>query len=337
MHYTRSEQIEWLKDLAPSFASVAKHGQPYGKVAEFSQHLSKGQPATPGFRVPLDFILQSRALTTNVFNAGGAFVQSNIGPVDPVPRAASVCLRAGAQLITNTGNLSLPRQTGAETISFLHETDTVTSTDSTLGSLNLTPHRLAGAGSITSQADVQSNGAASALILDSLAAGVAAALDRGALVGIGAAGDVLGLHYLDGVNSKTFGGAASWATITDMQSTVATNNADDERIAWIAHPEVRERWRNIQRYSGGNTLWHSDENTVAGNAAFVTSAAPATGVLCGDFTKLVFCFFGDSVNIIVDPFSQSMAGRISFVINAMADVGHLRPSLVVKNADTVIS
>lgn len=326
--------------LVNAIVAISKGGSATGLAAELSREYAIRDNANTGhLRVPLDLILESRALTTNVFSAAGSFVGAQVGAVDPLPRAASVCLRAGSQLITGqTGNLSIPRQTGAETISFVHETDTITATDSTFGSLNLTPHRMSGAATISQQLYAHTDGIAAQAVIESLGIGIAKAIDRGALQGIGSAGDVLGLHFAAGVGTKTFGGAATWATITDMQSTVATANADEDFTCWIAHPEVRERWRNIQRFSGASqTLWDSDSNAVAGNRAFITTAAPATGVLVGDFSRLVIAFFGESVEIIVDPYSQSLGGRISFVVNALADTGHLRPAMVVRNSDTVVA
>lgn len=340
MTLTHAQRRDYPASLITAIAGLSKGTAPTGLAAELSREYQiRDKANNRHLRVPLDLILESRALTTNVFSAAGSFVGAQVGAVDPLPRSASVCLRAGAQLITGqSGNLSIPRQTGAETISFVHETDTITATDSTFGSLNLTPHRMSGAATISQQLAVQTDGIAAEAVIESLGLGVAHAIDRGALVGIGAAGDVLGLHYAAGVGTKTFGGAATWATLTDMQSTVATANADEDFTYWIAHPEVRERWRNIQRFSGASqTLWDSDSNAVAGNRAFITTAAPATGVLVGDFSRLVIAFFGESVEIIVDPYSQSLAGRISFVINALADTGHLRPAMVVRNADTVVA
>jgi HK97 family phage major capsid protein len=84
-----------------------------------------------------------------------------------------------------TGGVSIPRETGVQTISFLHETDSITPTDSTFGALNLTPHRLGGAGYVTQQLDVQTGGIASQFVMESLAIGVARAVDRAASKGRG--------------------------------------------------------------------------------------------------------------------------------------------------------
>ena len=250
-------------------------------------------------------------------------------------RSASVVLAAGGRMITGLrGNVSLPRQTGFETISFLHETDNLTPTDSSFGELNLTPHRLTGATSLSRQLATQSN--AAEFLTSSLNLGIAAAIDKEALVGNGSAGDVLGLHSNPSVTNKTFGGAATWASVLDIQNSVATANANESTTAWIAHPAVRAKWASIQRFSGsGKTLWATD-NTIVGRPAFTTTAAPTTGILLADFSHQIAAFWGDSIDVMVDPFSAALSGRISLVINALADVGNTRPTTAVRNFDSAV-
>jgi HK97 family phage major capsid protein len=341
MTLSTKDRAAYPGSLINAIVGISKGTAPTGLAAELSREYAiRDKADSPHLRVPLDLILESRALTTNVFSAAGSFVGAQVGAVDPLPRSASVCLRAGARLLTGIkGGLSIPRQTGAETISFVHETDTINPTDSAFGTLNLSGHRLSGAATISQQLATQTDGIAAQTVIESLGLGVAHAIDRGALVGIGAAGDVLGLHYASGVNTKTFGGAATQLILTDMKSTVLGNNADRDFTAWICHPDVEEKWSNLYVNGTGSakSLWDIDRNTVAGLPAFTTTAAPATGALVGDFSRLVIAFFGESVEVIVDPYSQSLAGRISFVINALADTGHLRPEMVVRNSDTVVA
>ncbi len=339
---SKIERRQYARDLAPSIVALAKNksATPIGLCKEVHETLAQnGEEARQGeLRIPLQLMLDTRALTTNVYSGGGAFVETMIGGYDPVPRAASVAMAAGATFISGLrGNLTLPRQTGAETMAFLHETDTITPSDSSTGGLNLTPHRIAGASYVSEQLVIQSP-AASQMVLESLGIGYAKALDRGVLVGTGVAGDVLGLHSNSLVNTKTFSGAATWAAVTDVKSTVLGNNANREGMAFVLHSDVEERWSNIQRFTGASaTLFDVDNESVAGVRAFVTTAAPATGMLCGDFSTVVIALFGDSISIKVNPFTQSLPGKIVFSINALADCGTLRPTLWVRNADSVVA
>ena len=333
MHLSIKETHQHSASLLASILAMSSGQRSVGFAADLSRELSMRdgvEPSANSIRIPL-----SRALATNVFSAAGALVESSVGDIDPVLRSASVVLAAGGRMITGLrGNVSLPRQTAFETISFLHETDSVVASDSSFGELNLTPHRLSGATSLSRQLATQSN--AAEFLTASLNLGIATAIDRGALVGNGSAGDVLGLHSNPSVTTKTFGGAATWASVLDIQNSVATANANESTTAWIAHPAVRAKWASIQRFSGsGKTLWATD-NTIAGRPAFTTTAAPATGILLADFSHQVTAFWGESIEVIVDPFTAALGGRISLVINALADVGNTRPTTAVRNADSAV-
>jgi hypothetical protein len=99
---------------------------------------------------------------------------------------------------------------------------------------------------------------------------------------------------------------------------------DDDSIAFIATPAVRETWSNKQRWTNASVaLW--DDNRVAGKPAFVTTNLPAGGIVAGDFSKMIVAFWGDSIQLVVNPYTNALAGKISFVVNALADVGTPRP------------
>lgn len=341
---TADERAEFMRDLAPTALALSKGDKPpKSYLAEYSRSQATIEGKTlrhNEFRVPLDMLFPTRALTTNVFSSAGAFVGTQLGDFDPLPRASSVALQMGARLYTGlTSNVTHPRQTGAETLSWLHETDTVSSTDSAFGALNLTPHRLSGAATISHQLDVQTGGMAGRIVMESLVIGVAKAVDRAVLVGTGVAGEPLGLHNAANVNTKTFGGSASQTILADMKSTVLGNDANRATCGWVCHSNVEEKWSTLFVNGTGSakSLWDVDRNTVVGLPALTTTAAPATGALVGDWSKVVVAFFGKSVSVLVDPFSQDTAGKLLLVINAYADTGCLRPTLFVRNSDTVVA
>jgi HK97 family phage major capsid protein len=337
------KHAEFVRELAPNIITLSRGGPLSGAVADYTKKAAElaGEPVRHNeVRVPLDLLLAMRALTANVYGSGGAFVGSQIGSFDPLPRASSVALQMGAQLLTGlTGNLSYPRQTGAETLSWLHETDTVSSTDSTFGALNLTPHRLSGAATISGLLQAQTGGLAGKIVIESLGIGVAKAVDRAVLVGSGVAGEPEGLHYAANVGTKTFGGSASQTILADMKSTILGADANRATCGWVCHPDVEEKWSTLFVNGTGSakSLWDVDRNTVVGLPALTTTAAPATGALVGNWSTVVIAFFGESVSVLVNPFAQALADKISFVINAYADTGCLRPTQFVRNADTVVA
>jgi HK97 family phage major capsid protein len=170
---------------------------------------------TPGsMLVPIAALQAIRALSTDTYNAGGAFVAEPPSTVSEMLRPISAITKAGAQIITGLrGNVRIPRQITDVTYSWLPEiAGTVTESDGTHGGLTLSPHRLSGATNITSQADVQTDGVLRALVMNSLARGVGVGVDLAALAGSGNYGEPLGLfNYSSGVSTVTFSAAATWA------------------------------------------------------------------------------------------------------------------------------
>lgn len=320
-----------------SILALWRGERPTGLAQEVDAATRSGCPekfGVGGLVLPLETL--HRALTVGTFTGGGALVDNEQGPIDPIPRKASVVRRAGAQVITGLkGNLTIGRETATSTIGWKHEIEDVSATDGTFGALNLTPHRISGATTLSNQLDAQTGGQVTRFLLQSFVEGVGQAVDEGALVGTGVTGQPSGLYAAADVLTVTFGGAATLAKVADMEEQVTTNNANDEALSFIAHPKVREKWRTIARLSnGGSALW--DNDGVLGRPSYVTSAMAATDICCGDFSKMIVAFWGEGtpIQLIVDPYSQSPANKIQIVVNAFADTGLLRPTVFCRNTDT---
>jgi HK97 family phage major capsid protein len=252
-------------------------------------------------------------------------------------RSASVCIRAGARVLPGLrGDLTLGRETQEVTYDWLAELEEVSSADSVYGAVKLTPHRLAGLTWISTQLHAQSPDV-SAFVVESLTRGIGAGFDRAAIQGIGAAGEPLGLLYRESVKTVTFSGAATWLKAVKFEEQIAAANGDDDSITFIANPDVREKWRTLQRYSGSSTaLWEG--NLCADRQAFVSTNCPTTKICAGDFTKMIFPTWGEGspVAVVVDPFTAKKSGKIEILVSLMGDVGVLREEVFCISTDSAI-
>ena len=69
-----------------------------------------GQFDGSGIVVPFEAMSRA-ALATNVFSAAGALVASDQAGIEPMLRPASICLAAGARMLTGLqGNTPIPRE-----------------------------------------------------------------------------------------------------------------------------------------------------------------------------------------------------------------------------------
>ena len=221
-------------------------------------------------------------------------------------------------------DLTLGRETAEVTYSWLHELEEVDETAPTYGVVHLTPHRLSGFTSISTQLNAQAPDLSS-FVTDSLARGIGTAFDSAGIQGSGVAGEPLGLFNRENVKTVIFGGAATWAKAVSFEAQISGANCDDEAITFVANPNVREKWRTVQRFSGSSTaLWQ--QNLCADRPAFSTTNCPSTKICSGDFSKMIFATWGEGspVAVIVDPFTAAKSGKIEIVASLMADVGVLR-------------
>ena len=131
-----------------------------------------------------------------------------------------------------------------------------------------------------------------AFVIESLTRGLGAGLDRAALQGIGVAGEPLGLLNRSGTQTVTFGGAATFAKAVSFEAKISGANGDDDNIVFVADPDVREKWRTLQRYTGSSTaLWEgsrcANRRSVRNGDKWPNRTDPRRG-----FEKLVFPTWG---------------------------------------------
>jgi HK97 family phage major capsid protein len=342
------ERREYPRDLYKTIIGMAEnHRAPSGLTAAISNFLAEKNPDLQihdemTVLVPLESLLSRKAMEATIAPAGGFLIQNDIGrEIEFMLRASSVCIRAGAQVLPGLrGDLTLGRETQEVTFSWLHELEEVDETESQYGALHFTPRRLSGVTSISTQLKAQaaSPDIISAFIVESLSRGIGAAFDRAGIQGSGVHGEPVGLFNRSGVNTVTFSGQATLAKAVNFEKQITAANGDDDSITFIAEPATREKWRTLERFSGGGKALWEDGNLCVGRQAYVTTNVPAAGICAGDFTKMRFATWGEGspVSVIVDPFTGKKEGKIEILLALLGDVGVLREQVFCINADSAI-
>lgn len=316
-----------IESLSRSFRESALKGTPSG--TEFSPE---------GIVIPLECLRANQVGTAT----GGGYTSSTdpITEIDPSMLPASVTIAAGAQVITGCrGDKTFPLEQTRMAVSFRPELEGTdpSESDGTYAVLVERPRRMFGATSVSMQLGAQT-GDILRFLGDSIRTSIAQALDEASLVGDGLAGSIKGIFNTPNVGTVVFSGAATGTLAADYESQITTNDGIDQNISFVAHPAVRKKWKNVDRFSsGGLPLW-SDDEKVLGKRAFVTSALAATDIVAGDFTKQITCFWGEGtpVQILVDRISDAKSGKIRLVVTCFADSGFLRPTLFVKNSGSAV-
>ena len=280
---------------------------------------------TQGFYIPHD-VMQARALTTNVFSAAGAFVESGAQGQSLIElyRNKMHVVALGARVLTGLqGNLAIPSQTGGATASWLSEDATITASSQTVGQVALTPHRLAAATAFTYQLLAQSSVDVENFVRNDLMTVLAVEKDRAALKGSGVSGEPLGIYLTANKStSVTLAGANSmtYANAVQFETNVATNNADLGSLGYLVSVATKGNAKLIAEISSTNSnpVWKSD--MVNGYPARATNQLTTLpSVIFGNWSDLII---GDwaSNEVIVDPYSLSLQGQVRIVMQQLSDV-----------------
>jgi HK97 family phage major capsid protein len=162
-----------------------------------------------------------------------------------------------------------------------------------------------------------------AFVREDLTAILALEKDRVAINGGGTAGEPLGILQTSSLSTLvTFATAAAplFTEMIKMETNLAASNADRGRLGYLCTPAVRGHLKGWPKFaSTGTPVWEND--MVNSYPAKSTNQVPtAKSVLFGRWDDLIIADW-DGLDVVVDPFSLSLNGQISVVIQTLTDVG----------------
>jgi len=268
--------------------------------------------------LPLDILEAKRDLEAGTTTEGGHTIQTDIGSMIETLRNRMTVVDAGATLLSGLrGNVALPKGAAASA-SWVDEEGSVTETAQSFSQVTLSPQRLSARTVYSDLLIKQSTIAIENFVRDDLMKVIAIELDRTALQGSGVAPEPIGVENQSGVNTVTFGAAATYAKILDFEELIETDNASGENMHWITTPAVRAAWKAISKDTGsGQFLW--DDDMVLGYAAHVTNQITGNLAFFGDFSQLLIGSFG-SQTVTVDPYSKAQTGQFVTTISGFYDI-----------------
>jgi HK97 family phage major capsid protein len=295
------------------------------------------EPSGPlGFFVPWDVstaptldrgiaaqrVAYQRALNVNAGASGGFLVDTEVQAESMIEllRNSMVISRLGARSLSGlTGNIAIPRITGGATAYWLPESGQVTASDQAFGQLGLVPHKLMANTAYTKQLLVQASPDVESLVRSDIMAVLAIEKDRAAINGLGASGEPLGLLNTTGINSVTFGAAATWAKVIDFEQQVESANALMGNCAYLTTPATKAKWKGATKVTNQAVfLWESG-NQVNGYNAIASKQVPSDKVIFGNWNDLIIADW-DGIDVVVDPYTLAKTSQIQITITLMSDL-----------------
>lgn len=288
-----------------------------------------------GFFLPMD--VQRRDMTVGSATAGGNLVATDLLSTSFISllRNRMAVRGMGATFLTGLeGFVKIPRQTGGGTFYWVDESTAVTETAQTVDQVALTPRTGGAFTDISRRLLLQSSIDVENFVTTDLATICALGIDYAALHGAGASGQPTGLALQTGIGSVVIGasgGAPVWGTVIDLETEVASDNADIGTLGYLTNAKVRGKLK---------------KTSIAGTEAEMiwdrqAGATPLNGYGCGisnqvrsDITKstanLSAMFFGNwadliigqwgTMDVLVDPYTGGTAGTVRIVVLQDVDV-----------------
>lgn len=292
-----------------------------------------------GAHIPLDVMLSDvngnrRDLEAGDSAEGGYSVATDLGGMIELLRNKSRVMQLGATQLTGlVGDLSLPRQDGAATASWVDEEGTVPDTDQTFGQLALNPKRLAARTAYSDRLLAQSSISVEQFVRNDIMQITAIELDRTSLHGSGASNQPLGLDGTSGINSVTFGAAPTWAKVVEFETDVEGANGDIGTMAFLATPSVKGKWKTTVRVSGTDSIFLMNDNNEANGYPFtVTNNITGNIVFFGVWSELIVATWG-AMSLITDPFTKAASGQRVITACSFHDIGVRQPSAFAVSTD----
>jgi HK97 family phage major capsid protein len=252
-----------------------------------------------------------------------------------VLRARTQVVPMGATVMPGLrSTVTFPKQTANSTAGWVAEGAGSGESSITFGVVTISPNTVRARQDITRRLLLQSTPMADAIIMRDLGLRLGIEIDAAAIEG-NAANTPTGILYTGSIGDVVCGdpdGAAPvWADLVELETDVATANADVGRLGYLLSPKGRGKLKTVGRKAASDTssfsmVW-TDENTINGYPARASTNVPddltkgggsnLSAVIFGNWSDLIIGMWG-TLDIKPDPFSSGDSDTL--IIRAFQDV-----------------
>ena len=288
-----------------------------------------------GITIPQDVL--RRDLNVGTASAGGNLVATDLdaGSFIDLLRNASALDQAGATVLTGlTGNVAIPRQSGAGTAYWVAESGAPTESQQTVDQVSLTPKTVAAFTDYSRRLMLQSSIDVENMIRTDLATVLALKIDLAGLYGTGSNSEPLGLKLTTGVGTENFGLATpTFAEVVAMESDVATANALLGSPVYLMNAAMRGGLKTKAK-DAGSGLFVMEGDLVNGYRGVLSNQVASGDLWFGNFADLIIGYFS-GLDLMVDPYTHSTSGTVRVVAMQDVDIAVRHPESFSRGNDTL--
>lgn len=302
--------------------------------------------ASRGITIPSDVL--KRDLVVGTATAGGHIVSTDLLSQDFITllRNAMVLSGLGTRMMTGlVGNIAIPRHTGAASAYWVNEGIAPTESQQAFDQVTMTPKTLGAFTDISRKLLLQSSLDVEAIVRMDLAMVLGLEIERAAINGSGTSPEPRGILQTTEVPTvalATNGGDLTWDAVVNMESEVATRNADIGSLAYLTNAKVRGKLKRtfVDGPGSGERVWAG--SSVNGYNAVVTNGVPSnlskgtgtnlSALIFGNWADLCIGMWG-GLDLMVDPYTASTSGTVRVVALQDVDVALRHPESFSKIVD----
>lgn len=288
-----------------------------------------------GITIPQDVL--RRDLNVGAATAGGNLVATELdaGSFIDLLRNASALDQAGATVLTGlTGNVAIPRQSGAATAYWVAESGSPTESQQTVDQVSLTPKTVAAFTDYSRRLMLQSSIDVENMVRNDLARVLALKIDLAGLYGTGSNGEPLGLKLTTGIGTENFAAAIpTFAEVVALESDVATANALLGSPVYLMNAAMRGGLKTKAKDSGSG-LFVMEGNEVNGYRGVLSNQVESGDLWFGNFADLIIGYFS-GLDLMVDPYTHSTSGTVRVVAMQDVDIAVRHPESFSRGNDTL--
>jgi HK97 family phage major capsid protein/HK97 family phage prohead protease len=288
-----------------------------------------------GITIPQDVL--RRDLTVGAATAGGNLVATELdaGSFIDLLRNASALDQAGATVLTGlTGNVAIPRQSGAGTAYWVAESGSPTESQQTVDQVSLTPKTVAAFTDYSRRLMIQSSIDVENMVRSDLARVLALKIDLAGLYGTGSNGEPLGLKLTTGIGTENFAAATpTFAEVVALESDVATANALLGSPVYLMNAAMRGGLKTKAK-DAGSGLFVMEGNEVNGYRGVLSNQVESGDLWFGNFADLIIGYFS-GLDLMVDPYTHSTSGTVRVVAMQDVDIAVRHPESFSRGNDTL--
>lgn len=299
-----------------------------------------GNELTGNVAIPEKFIhigdLKKSQLTVGTEGTDVVFTEYG-GKVIPFLHPEPVADKLGVTMLQGLrGNVQFPRETNLVAFSWETETSNVDETIPTFNNISLDPKRVGGYVDITMQMLKQSVFVLEPWLRNKLNLRYALTIDHAVLNGTGSSNQPTGIFNYSGVNVLSLGssgGDMTYAALGSLRRDARVADARSGRAGWITHPYGTYALSITGKQPSGvegNFIYDYKNGLLLGDPIIESTTIPidftdgsqtdGVGIIYSPNWGGAMVGTWGGLDILFDPYTQALGGKVRFVCNAFMDV-----------------